>query len=1108
MTVRGLSGSLFSHEALAGLDLEGAAPASGGGIDPAAKRRLQAWHAGVRVTLGPTASARSVLDNVGFPLAAHLGYEPVLVNRTGAPPYGVLRANGQDTAILLVTPWGQDPARAWRDAVKRGIGHDVRWCFCVNGPSIRIFDARRAYSRRFAEFELARALDDERSTTLLCRLLGSPSLCVRDGTSALDRAVEICERHRASVGKSLKDGVHHALVALGGAFLERGRHRAELTAVDESLTVIYRVLFLLFAEARGLVPHWHPTYRRSYTVESLRAAVESKSPSRGIWEALQAIARLAHRGCHAGSLRMPPFNGHLFSPTDAPLADSLDLDDAAVARALLALTTRQTKDRREPIAYADLGVEQLGAVYEHVLDYVVTAGSSHDRLGLRHGSFRKATGTFYTPRAFTEYLVRRTLAPLVDEAPPEEILRLRILDPAMGSGAFLVAVCRYMAQAYEHALVEHEGLTPGDITDPDRTAFRRLIAQRCLFGVDLNPMAVQLARLSLWLATLSGDRPLTFLDHHLRCGDSLIGASPADIHRQPPAERTKHRRPRPLPLFPLADLESDLQAIVAPRLGLACAPDDTLDQVKEKERTLARLSGEAAPLRRWKLAADLWCGASFVGPGHGRVFDSLVREALSGRPVLPAHVSKPLVDAARAAATTRRFFHWPLEFPEVFFDEMGRPLAEPGFDAVVGNPPWEMLRADDRRNQTSADEKAATLGRFARSSGIYALQGGGHWNLYQLFVERALSLVKRNGRLGLIVPGGLASDHGCAALRRELLDRTTIDTFAICDNRNRIFPIHRSVKFTLLTSSKGGSTSMLPLRTGVSAADTLDKLPDIGNDDAAVAVPRAVLTRVTGELAAVPEIRSTLDLELLSRISSAHLPLGNPDGWGARFGRELNATDDRGYFSAARAGLPVLEGKHLQPFSVDVRGARFTIPRTDAERLLPNRPFDSARLGYRDVASATNRVTLIAAILPAHVVTTHTVFCLKTPLDLEAQYFLCAVFNSFIANYLVRMRVSTHVTAAVLEQLPVPRPTRADRIFEELATLGEQLTAADRPELRARQQAWTAQLYGLDVRTFSHVAEGFPLVSRCERDQAVEMFRCIVGTEGAQPSTTDSSRTA
>ena len=201
---------------------------------------------------------------------------------------------------------------------------------------------------------------------------------------------------------SLQIGVQDALTHLTRAFAaaaraRRAREFMQTTLLDESLVVVYRVLFLLFAEARGLVPVWHPTFRDSYTIDSLRTGVETLPRPRGVWEALQAIARLAHRGCHAGSLRVPPFNGRLFSPVHAPLAETVPLDEAAVRNALLALTTRATATGRERIAYADLGVEHLGGVYERVLDYDVKAPPAQSPVAARGGR-RKATGTFYTPR--------------------------------------------------------------------------------------------------------------------------------------------------------------------------------------------------------------------------------------------------------------------------------------------------------------------------------------------------------------------------------------------------------------------------------------------------------------------------------------------------------------------------------------------------------------------------------------------------------------------------------------------------------------------------------------------------------------------------------------
>ena len=251
-------------------------------------------------------------------------------------------------------------------------------------------------------------------------------------------------------------------------------------------------------------------------------------------------------------------------------------------------------------------------MYERILDFAPEwVPGTRGSLTLVPAGKRKASGAFYTPRSLTEYVVRRTLAPLVREASPDRILALRVLDPAMGSGAFLVATCRFLAASYEAALIRDGVVAAADVTDSERAGFRRVIAQRCLFGVDINPMAVQLGRLSLWLATLSADRPLTFLDHHLRTGNSLSGASLADVARQPPSSRGTRVRAARLPLFEIDAAADALGAAIAARESLAGDPGDTVDQVRAKERLMASLVRDDAPLARFRRAADLWCAGWF-----------------------------------------------------------------------------------------------------------------------------------------------------------------------------------------------------------------------------------------------------------------------------------------------------------------------------------------------------------------------------------------------------------------------------------------------------------------------------------------------------------------
>ena len=555
MALKGISGSLASLDLLERLS-----------ADAGSTGRLRSVLAGAREALGPASTARQIVDLLVLPLFRELGLEAAVRRDTGDSLELSISTGGRALASVSAGGWNAD-LRRLRQAASRPERGDPRWWIGANGVNVRLMDVSRAYTQRTIDFDLDRIEEDDRALRILQRLFEGT---IEDPLSTLESLIRDSEQHRAAVGRSLQTGVEEALTRLVSGFARGSRRRAVVleAALADALTIVYRILFLLFAEARGLVPQWHPVYRESYTIESLRPLAEGGGAPAGLWQALQAIARLAHRGCTAGTLRVVPFNGRLFAPSAAPLADSFVLDDRVARDVLLAVTTRPAADRRERITYADLGVEQLGAVYERVLDYAPSAAGG--AVTLVPSGRRKDTGTFYTPRAMTEYLVRRTLAPLVRGRTPEGILALRVVDPAMGSGAFLVAACRYLAAAYEDALIAEGALTRADVTPADRAAFRRAVAQRCVYGVDLNPTAVQLARLSLWLCTLAADRPLSFLDHHLRAGNTLVGARAADIARQPPGPG-RGARSSPLPLFEADDLTSRLASTVTPRLGARAA---------------------------------------------------------------------------------------------------------------------------------------------------------------------------------------------------------------------------------------------------------------------------------------------------------------------------------------------------------------------------------------------------------------------------------------------------------------------------------------------------------------------------------------------------------
>ena len=386
MALKGISGSLASLDLLEALSEQQ--------NDPGPLRTVLRE---ARRGLGPASTARQVVDVLVVPLLRELGVDAAVVQDGRESLSLSLSIHGRVLAALTAGGWNADLRRLRQSTAEIGTA-GRRWWIGANGSTLRIMDVTRAYSQRVIDFDLDRIEEDDRTLRVLRRLFAGPA----ESFATLDTLVRETEHHRAAVGQSLQSGVEDALTRLVSGFA-RGMKSRPTTALDaalaDALTIVYRILFLLFAEARGLVPKWHPIYRDSYTIESLRPVAEGQASPAGLWQALQAIARLAHRGCTAGTLRVVPFNGRLFAPSAAPLAETFVLDDGLARDVLLAVTTRPGRDRRERITYADLGVEQLGAVYERVLDY--TPAATGGTVTLRPSGRRKDTGTFYTPRSMT-----------------------------------------------------------------------------------------------------------------------------------------------------------------------------------------------------------------------------------------------------------------------------------------------------------------------------------------------------------------------------------------------------------------------------------------------------------------------------------------------------------------------------------------------------------------------------------------------------------------------------------------------------------------------------------------------------------------------------------
>jgi hypothetical protein len=1104
--IPGISGTLLPERYVEAQLLADAAITAGSDATSTATRHLKRWWQHAAASCGPASPLRVLFDEMAMPLFAILGFNAHDARFDATACHVRLSTRLHTPVALVLTPWATRPSSRWADLGRLARRIDAAWGFVMTPPFLSVVAIHGYGTRRSVDITLPLVV--EASTPYLLAVAHASRFDpARPGWhAAFDRILGRAAAFQDDVRVDLQQGVERALRTLAPAIARAdagpgaGRRRQASASFDEALTLVYRILFLLFAESRRLVPNDAPVYRNGYAVSRFcHDAIEG--PAAGLWDALAATSRLSRLGCYTNDMHLAPFNGALFARASAPVleqgrrrivrrVDGNDRDEA-IRHTLVALGSRRTRAGLEAINYRDLGVEQLGAVYERVLDLDRNPSESDTPRrgvrGSRHSRLRRRTGTFYTPQPLAEFVVRRTLAPLVDGTSADGILELRVVDPAMGSGAFLVAACRYLAGAYEDALVTEGRMSPEDVDDNERARIRRLIAERCLAGVDRNGTAVQLARLSLWLTTLAHGRPLGFLDHRLRTGDSLIGAWPADL------QRVVMRAPRTaaLPLFDAAGLHDDLHAAMRPIRIMLNRPDETVADVHAKEVAWRRFLSAASPIHRWRVAAHIWCarwfGPAGTEPPGGAETRALIDAVTRADGTLRnTHVEGRVRDAA-AHAADQGFFHWPLEFPDIFVDSDTAPKGRAGFDAVIGNPPWEMVRRDDGDTETGS----RALLRYVRQSGQYPSCMDGHLNLYQAFVDRSLSLLRTGGRLGLVLPWSVATDDGASTLRARLLKDTALDFVAGLDNAQGLFPIHRGLRFTVISATAGSPTERLHAVFGVRTGEQLDALPARGGGAASVTLTPDLLTRTGGPARRVPDLRRAGDLELLCALNDRFPRLGSAAGWSVSFGRELNATEARPHLRAsADTGVRVVEGKHLSPFRVDLRETRTLSPAALRSMLDPAR-IAYPRLAYRDVSGVGNRLTLIAAVVPAGVVTTHTVFCLKTPLDTLRKHFLCAMLNSFVLNAVVRMLMGGHVTTTLAESLPVPA-WRGDWLDRRIAVSARWLADGRGPiDTGVRLQALVAHRFELTRDEFAHVLDGFTLVSEGERTAALGWFERI-----------------
>ena len=637
---------------------------------------------------------------------------------------------------------------------------------------------------------------------------------------------------------------------------------------DNSLTLLYRLLFVFYAEARELLPLTaNASYRENYSLRKLthdideifKRGYELSTSSIQYYHNISNLFHLINNG--DSKLGVPEYNGGLFDSIEHPFLEKQAISDAYLVRAIHQIARITDKKLRREVAvdYNTLSERHLGSIYEGLLEFkpliaphdlviIKDKGSikyapankhpgkkvvyTKDELYLANDKGeRKASGSYYTPEYIVNYIVENTLDPLVEEAhekvkalkpevdkanakwrelkeqkqglePTEKYdrkiaeeskrllgpyLSLKVLDPAMGSGHFLARATDFLAEAIA---TDPDIKSPLEFTEESElTYYRRRVVENCIYGVDLNPLAVELAKLTLWLTTMAKSKPLSFLNHHLRVGNSLIGDRVADLDEVPKMKIKKReiydatRAPVQLGIFAQV-FHTKLSNLLQTRAWIAKLPTETLEDVKQKEKWEKDFEQD---IDRFRTLADVWVSVHFGNKVRWDEYNVLVENLQSPDPSWQKLLQKKNVQKAVALAKEKRFFHWELEFPEVFYDEQGNRKNNAGFDAVIGNPPYDVLE----KERLGTEAPHAELAKYLESYPVYYPALGGKINLFRPFLIRDHQLLRDGGLVGKIVPLAIVNDFSCTRTRAHLLSKSSL-LYLECfpqkdDPRDRVF---------------------------------------------------------------------------------------------------------------------------------------------------------------------------------------------------------------------------------------------------------------------------------------------------------------------------------
>ena len=1073
---------------------------------------------------------RPQIGDRSFPLShqAHNGAVPLLLTTA---PHELDRTN---------LAFGEEGRRRAPHALVQeylNADQSALWGIASNGLRLRLLRDNPSLTRpAFIEADLERIFEEGlyADFALLWLLLHASRFA--PNPSANDCWLERWRATGAKTGQraleKLRAGVTTALRELGSGFIEHPDNTALRQALHEGrmnaeglhqqlLRLVYRLLFLFTAEERDLlhVPDAPDSVRALYAQGYALARLRDRARLRrqydryaDLWVSLTVTFRALASG--TPSLGLPALGG-LFDDQQCPDLDAASLPNIRLLNAVHALAFFSDAGSLQRVNYRDMGTEELGSVYESLLElhpvvqvanrpwtfaFVGDATNSSVK-----GNERKTSGSYYTPDSLVQELLRTALDPVIERTlrenptnPREALLRLKILDPACGSGHFLLGAARRLADAV--ARLDSEG----DL--PDETIRRhalRDVVRRCIHGVDRNPLSVELCKAALWIEAIEPGKPLTFLDAHIKCGDSLIGVAdlsvltngiPDDAFKELTGDdkavaailrkRNKAERDNPsFGLIPEIAMPYDLATVIA---SLTEAPEDTLEAVNAKRRALQEAqAGRVA--NNLQAACDLWCTAFFArrttshdlrGQELVPTTDTVWRYLRS-----PSSVYGPLLGATTELRARLRFFHWPLEYPDVF--------AQGGFDCLLGNPPWEVLQLSEEEYFASrspaiaalpgAQRKAAIKGlekteptlwnayrgdlriveatnQFIRESDRYQLTARGKLNTYALFAEIFLRLQNRQGQAGLIVPTGISTDDNNKAFFDEVVATNKLRSMIGMNEIRAWFPSTDDRRsFCLMTFGSGQEPTRFLLYAEQPEHFTDERRNfDLSPEDIALINPN---TRTC------PLFRTRADAELTKRIYRAgQIMITERNGeeyspWNAvivqNFFSTSNSEDQKlivfrtEYDRLNETLKPVFRGAMISQFDhraayLDLKTNKYTettdlerrspsdvivsdkyVPASEVARRVAKRHWERQWLiAFRRIARAGDTRTLIASALP--LVPTDNSLSLILPLYVSPHMVACLLgnLNCMILDFVVQQKIGgTDIRKYVIGQLPVIPPS-------------------------------------------------------------------------------------